>query len=168
MKCLRCQNEMKHLSNNQIEVDVCLSGCGGIWFDGRELKRMDEVHEVDQSFLETLSQGQHQKKSDQGQRLNCPKCSGITLMRRFHSPSRSVEIDECAGCGGLWFDAGEYTQIIKEYPTEESRKKAAEAFVSDVFGKNFDKLISDQKEKQDKIQKITQMLKFLTPSSYSK
>lgn len=166
MKCLRCQAEMKTFKNKNVEVDVCASGCGGVWFDGRELKKMDESHEVEDSFVKSLSQTKVTKVEVKDQRLNCPKCKNIVLMRRFYSPSRSVELDECAGCGGLWFDAGEYTHILKEYPTEESRKKAAQSFVDDVFGQKFEKLIADQQERKEKIEKISLALEAITPSKW--
>lgn len=168
MKCLRCQTEMERLKNNQVEADVCTAGCGGIWFDGRELKRMDESHEVDPQFLEKISRYPQNKSFDKAQRLDCPRCQGITLMRHYYSPSRTVELDECAGCAGLWFDAGEYIQILKEFPNEEKRQQAAQVFVNDVFGKGFEGLVKETKAHDEKTQKISKILRFLSPGSHQK
>ena len=41
MKCPACYNELTPRRAGQITVDVCDGGCGGIWFDNFELKRVD-------------------------------------------------------------------------------------------------------------------------------
>ena len=46
MKCPACSNEMTQVLVQDITLDVCEDGCGGIWFDWFELKRVDEPHEA--------------------------------------------------------------------------------------------------------------------------
>jgi uncharacterized protein len=45
-----------------------------------------------------------------GQRMNCPKCTMAMTMRHLGP----VQIDECAGCRGVWFDADELRRA-KDY-----------------------------------------------------
>ena len=47
IKCPACQKEMHKIfiPSEGINIDVCLDGCGGIYFDNREFKSFDEQHE---------------------------------------------------------------------------------------------------------------------------
>jgi Zn-finger nucleic acid-binding protein len=40
--------------------------------------------------------------------MNCPACHAPLILIEF----RRVEIDYCAGCGGVWLDAGELEMIL--------------------------------------------------------
>jgi len=46
MNCPACNRELKEKPVSGIKVDVCENGCGGIWFDNFELKKVDEKHEA--------------------------------------------------------------------------------------------------------------------------
>ena len=53
MNCPACGNAMTEVEVKGIQVDVCEGGCGGIWFDWLELKKVDEQHEeAGQDLLE--------------------------------------------------------------------------------------------------------------------
>ncbi|MGH7846006.1 MAG: zf-TFIIB domain-containing protein [Candidatus Binatia bacterium] len=39
--------------------------------------------------------------------MRCPKCGASLKERSF----TKVLIDQCTGCGGIWFDAGELEQV---------------------------------------------------------
>jgi Zn-finger nucleic acid-binding protein len=44
---------LREVTTGVLVVDVCDGGCGGIWFDAGELRRVDEAHEpVDRSLLD--------------------------------------------------------------------------------------------------------------------
>jgi Zn-finger nucleic acid-binding protein len=110
MKCPACPGELTSKPAGQIVVDVCEGGCGGIWFDNFELKKIDEngvaaLRDVWRSA---------DVKVDFARRRKCPRCPEQTMMRRFFSRSHTVEIDECPACGGLWLDAGEFERILQE------------------------------------------------------
>ena len=46
VKCPACGNEMvKIFANETANVDICLDGCGGIFFDNHELEKFDEPKE---------------------------------------------------------------------------------------------------------------------------
>jgi hypothetical protein len=44
----------------------------------------------------------------------CPRCPDLVLERKWFSDSKQVEIDQCARCGGIWLDAGEFSRIYDE------------------------------------------------------
>ena len=45
MKCPACKNDLEEIIIDDIAVDACQNGCGGIWFDRFEHQKVDEPHE---------------------------------------------------------------------------------------------------------------------------
>jgi len=43
--CPACNRKLSKLKVQDIVVDICEDGCGGVWFDAGELKKVDEKHE---------------------------------------------------------------------------------------------------------------------------
>ena len=42
MQCPACGNRMTEVKTGDITVDACTGGCGGLWFDHFELRKVDE------------------------------------------------------------------------------------------------------------------------------
>ena len=84
MDCPACGNSLTTTTAGRITVDVCERGCGGIWFDRYELMKVDEADEsAGEGLLEVaLDPGVH---VDLSERLNCPKCPDVVMMRHFSS-----------------------------------------------------------------------------------
>jgi Zn-finger nucleic acid-binding protein len=134
MTCPACSRELREATAGVLVVDVCDGGCGGIWFDAGELRRVDEAHEpVDGRVLDI--ERDSALVVDHDARRACPRCPEATvLMRRFTSVDRRVAVDECPGCGGVWLDAGELAEVRSEYPTAEARAQAAGERLEAAFG----------------------------------
>lgn len=115
MKCPACQNELTARPAGEIVVDVCDGGCGGLWFDNFELRRIDAagvalLRNVWRSEAVTV---------DFTRKRQCPRCAEQAMLRRYFSRQRAVEIDECPSCGGLWLDAGELERILAELQPQD-------------------------------------------------
>jgi uncharacterized protein len=134
MTCPACSRELREATVGVLVVDVCDGGCGGIWFDAGELRRVDEAHEpLDGRLLDIRRDSA--LVVDHDARRNCPRCPELTvLLRRFTSVDRRVAVDECPGCGGVWLDAGELAEMRSEYPTAEARSQAAAEHLDAAFG----------------------------------
>ena len=52
---------------------------------------------------------QEQKAAQELHRMKCPKC-GMNLVEVEY---RSIKVDKCSYCGGIWLDAGEMEQVAK-------------------------------------------------------
>jgi len=165
MNCPACQNMLQEITVSDVKVDVCKGGCGGIWFDNFELKKFDEPHESAGEELLDIERDPN-IMVDHKKRLKCPKCDDVVMMRHFFSVKKEVEVDECPGCGGFWFDAGELGKIRGLYDTEQERHNAVEEYFSEVFGDKLAALEAEDQAKLNKAQKISNVFRFICPSYY--
>lgn len=166
MNCPACNfGKLKPMMNGDVELDVCEGGCGGIWFDHLELKKMDEPHEhvgagVLQIAIDPKVKVDHQRKR------NCPSCDNAVMFRAFFSAKREVEIDNCRLCGGFWLDPGELQQIRNSFGSEEDKKKHATQMYDEMFGADLKAMKSDTDESLAAAKKVANILKFICPSYY--
>jgi len=165
MECPVCTNALTTMTVGRITVDICEKGCAGIWFDRYELMRVDESHEsAGESLLEV--ERDDTLDVDVSQRLNCPKCRDVVMMRHFFSVKRKVVVDECPNCGGHWLDPGELRTIRTEYATEGDRKQAASEYFSEVFGSELAAAHAKSQEELARAQRIAHAFRFICPSYY--
>lgn len=120
MNCPACGNVLGNLVAGNLALDVCRSGCGGVWFDNFELRRIDDTAAAALTSLwrDPAMHVDHKKKR------TCPKCAGQAMFRRFFSRQKTVEIDECPNCAGVWLDGGEFDSIQGEQHPEISPEKS--------------------------------------------
>ena len=131
MNCPACDATLFPVKAGDITVDVCASGCGGAWFDDREIKRFDEPHEFKAEMVFIAPPGAPRAK-----RLTarpCPTCSDQILCRRYFDPKAEVEVDQCLKCSGIWLDTGELRTIRSQYRTEAERMHAADKYIQSVL-----------------------------------
>lgn len=165
MKCPACGRSLVPTTVEDVTVDVCEGGCGGIWFDNYELEKLDEPHELAGEALLDIEKGPG-VEVDREQRLTCPKCGDVTTMRHFFSPKRQVEIDECQKCGGIWLDYGELGRIRKLYSAPEERKQAFDAYFDELFGDKVAAMRAGTEQKRKAAKKIADIFRFICPSYY--
>lgn len=165
MKCPACSNELKTVSVDGIDVDVCHGGCGGLWFDQFEFKKFDEPHEAAGTELLDVPVNPNLQVDYESKRA-CPKCDGFTMMRNTYSVKREVEIDTCAGCAGTFLDAGELNTIRGQYESEEARKAAAVAVFEDVLEPELDARVAQTENAVEQSRRFANMVKFICPSYY--
>jgi uncharacterized protein len=122
MKCPACRRPLRSTALGDVTLDACHGGCGGIWFDGGELKLDPPAAEL-QQWLDDLAASKT-VSVDLSPRRRCPRCPDSVLMRHFSSASRAVTIDECPTCAGVWLDSGELEKIRSEHVSAEDRSRA--------------------------------------------
>ena len=165
MRCPACGNALKETAAGPVSADVCEGGCGGIWFDQLELRKLDEPHEsAGESLL--AAPRSPDVRVDRTQRRKCPKCDDMTMMRHFFSVKREVEVDECPACGGFWLDCGELADIRTQFETQEQREQAARAYFDDVFRDELAPMRAESKARAEKARRISNIFRFICPSYY--
>lgn len=146
-------------------MDACEGGCGGIWFDRFELGKFDEpIESAGEALLHT--ERREGLRVDLDKVRMCPKCPGVGMLRYFFSAKKQVTVDECPECAGIWLDAGELATIRHEYATEAERKKAAEAYFNEVFGKQLAAMHAQSETHAARARRIAHAFRFLCPSYY--
>jgi len=166
MICPTCKDNLQETAVEGINLDVCKNGCGGIWFDRFELKKMDEPHEFTDENLVDMLAADSQVDPDKSSKHKCPKCQDVVMMRHFFTVKKEVEVDVCPKCGGYWLDEGELFHIRKQFNTEEERSQAAIEYFSGMFDGDLAKMRAEGKEKAEKAKKIANMFRLITPSYY--
>ncbi len=163
MICPACGNDLTVKTVGDLEVDVCQNGCGGIWFDLLELKKVDEPHESAGEVLLDIPRKPGIQVDFEAKR-KCPRCENMVLMRHFYSVKRQIEIDECPNCGGIWLDAGELSQIRSLFKSESEKKAAADVLFSKAFDAELKILGAKVEHGTKNPREIGLALKFLSPS----
>jgi Zn-finger nucleic acid-binding protein len=148
-----------------IALDVCKGGCGGIWFDGHELKKVDEPHEAMGEALLHVERNPQAVVRPNAQR-ECPRCAGMPMMQHFASVKREVTVDECPNCGGFFLDHGELNRVRSEYASEEERRRAAEAVFAELFDEGLDAAAQQSQARLERVRQLARMFRFLLPSAY--
>jgi len=89
-----------------VPVDRC-SSCNGIWFDARELSQL-LVEDAKQ--VASLRRGSAKDEAG-GRKGLCPR-DASDLLRVYSAIDRSVILDACAECRGIWLDGGEFDKLF--------------------------------------------------------
>ncbi len=165
MKCPACGHEMTEMKVHDIDVDACQGGCGGLWFDWLELKKVDEEHEAAGADLLDVKRDETIVVDGFAPR-ECPRCDGIIMTRHYTSVKREIEIDECAKCGGYFLDYGELNGLREEYATDEERAEAAQQMFGEMFDEDLDDQKAESDEDVDRARGLSRMFRFLLPSYY--
>ena len=161
--CPACGKEMHKvfMPSAGINLDVCVDGCGGIYFDNREFKKFDENKEDITPLIEVLEGKKYTPVGESSVR-ECPVC-GTNMVKNYASVKHEVEVDECYGCGGKFLDYKELETIRGQYETEEQR---AEAVIKDLYSKVGVELRLAELEHMKKMEKpsmLTRLIKFKNP-----
>ena len=94
INCPACQKPMQKvfITHTGFNLDVCADGCGGIFFDNRELKFFDEKHENINEIVDVLK-GKTFEKVDESKTRICPIC-GNKMVKNYVSIKKEIQIDE--------------------------------------------------------------------------
>lgn len=109
IKCPVCNTSLAALETGTIRADICNS-CGGIWFDRFELIKANRCERAEVEALLNVKIDADAVVEFK-ERINCPKCLKIVMMRHLFNADTKVEVDECPGCAGHWLDAGKFEKI---------------------------------------------------------
>ena len=115
MKCPACKHDLRSKGAGGMMLDVSHGGCGGIWFDAGELRKVGTVAAQSLHTIWALKKGQFTLTEPRP----CPRCQGQILERKWFSSAKRVEIDQCPTCGGVWLDDGEFSKIYDEMKGEK-------------------------------------------------
>jgi uncharacterized protein len=165
MNCPACGNAMTEMMVGDIKVDTCKGGCGGLWFDEWELRKVDEPSAaLGEELLEV--EVNPAVVVDRSKRRNCPHDPDVVMMRHQWSVKNQVTVDECPKCEGMFLDSGELNTIRAEFPNDDARHKSAREYYDKVFDSQLEGMRKEDQAKLEHARKIAHVLRFITPSYY--
>lgn len=112
INCPACGSPMKKvfISEKGINVDVCANGCGGIYFDNREIQEFSNIND-DISEIKGVLANKNFIPVDEKQTRICPACG--TPMAKTNA--MGIQIDTCYKCGGIFLDNGEFEYVRAKF-----------------------------------------------------
>jgi Zn-finger nucleic acid-binding protein len=107
MKCPKCTTDtFASFAIREVTVERC-DTCGGIWFDEWELS---QILKESPELLTSLRGGGEREDLD-AERGHCPH-DATPLLRIYSTINRSVVVDTCLQCRGIWLDVGEFEKLL--------------------------------------------------------
>ncbi len=130
MKCPVCALALTTHEAGPLHVEVCESGCGGIWFEAHELEQVDEDTEpVCRNVLRFKPNPD--VPIDFNKARMCPKCHSSHLVRQFYDSTHMTEIESCIACGGVWLDLAELDWIRQDNKLKSERERKIKQYLED-------------------------------------
>jgi Zn-finger nucleic acid-binding protein len=115
MECPVCRKELREVTAGTINAEVCSEGCGGLWFDAKELRKAERAAEAETAAL--IAASPNRSVVARPERLHCPRDPAIVMQQHFESAQGRITVDECPQCGGIWLDPGELAVILRKFQT---------------------------------------------------
>jgi hypothetical protein len=123
--CLSCDKPLHQITISGIEVEACVEGCGGIWFDAAEIQRFNQDGEGDEDPELVKLLRLPAVAAQKTEKRVCIKCGEKMKEHEFRRDS-GIFIDECYSCGGIWLDGGELKAIRESEAVAKSDQERAD------------------------------------------
>lgn len=125
IRCPACGNKMKKvfIPSAGVNVDICVDGCGGIYFDRKEIQHFQNGNDKSYNEIKKELSGKIFTPVNQNETRVCPVCAAKMVKTKIQG--LNVEIDTCYSCGGIFLDNGEL-ELIRESMKKTSYQKAQE------------------------------------------
>lgn len=125
IRCPACGNKMKKvfIPSAGVNVDICVDGCGGIYFDRKEIQHFQKGNDNSYNEIKKELSGKFFTPVNQNETRVCPVCAAKMVKTKIQG--LNVEIDTCYSCGGIFLDNGEL-ELIRESMKKTSYQKAQE------------------------------------------
>lgn len=98
------------IADKGLNIDVCENGCGGMFFDAREIQEFSAYND-DISELKKVLEGKNFIPVDESKPRICPACNHNMVKTKVFG----IEIDTCYTCGGLFLDNGEFEKVRSNF-----------------------------------------------------
>lgn len=113
ISCPKDAAPMRRVTLGSVAIDRCPT-CGGVWLDRGELDALKRTMLKDEhrATLDQLDALGTDEPEDRPQPLLCPRDRSRMSVHR-DPQQKHVEMDTCTKCGGMFFDAGELSDLTE-------------------------------------------------------
>lgn len=101
--CPACKRPLVDVRLEWMHVQVCRSGCKGVWIALRDLSSLNFSEDRMQKILGDAYTAPLRLRPPG--MLRCPSCK-VAMKPRVHQDTQ-IQIDVCPACAGVFFDSGE-------------------------------------------------------------
>jgi Zn-finger nucleic acid-binding protein len=135
MICPACKNQTIVVERNRIELDYC-TYCGGLWFDSGEIELLLESLSMDacSTFIHDILTGTEARSREKLRR--CPDCAQKMRKSTF-GEEPGITLDICRQGDGLWFDAGELDELLRQLARKPVAGAECDRKVTEFLGEVF-------------------------------
>ncbi len=162
MDCPSCGNALTLKEAAGIKARVCAEGCGGLWLERRQVKKIPD--RLPGSGIEFLTvpraEGVHLFRDIEHP---CPQCQTTLLYRHCFDRDLEMEIDQCAKCAGFWLETGTLSDITNPDRTLKERSEKAEQFFHTLMNKKLAHMDFTNDDTLNAAQQIIDIFRFLCP-----
>ena len=132
MICPVDKNDLIVVEHNKIELDHCTQ-CHGVWFDAGELELLLKSLGLESyyQFIGNILDSDEAKTSEK--RRKCPIC-GSKMRKKSIGEQPVVLIDACRHGHGLWFDGGEFANVLRHVAEKSSETRDSQHRIFDFLG----------------------------------
>ena len=162
MICPVCHKEMTEEDFGGVMVDICKSGCKGIWFDWCELVKLDEKNEGLGKALKEAIEYPRTNNEDR-QQINCPKCDIPMHIHKYQS-AKEINVAECYACGGFFLDSGELRNVRDNFMGEEEEREYCQKLLDDMPG--FKEAQADSEKRKSRSDALMNLTRYVRLSYY--
>lgn len=106
MKCPKCKDAV--LKQSKSKSPYTCQECGGKWILDKEVAKASET------VMEKADADAPDKSSADSRTGLCPSGHGIMLRAKVNIES-PFYLEKCSGCGGIWFDKGEWERLVESH-----------------------------------------------------
>ena len=148
LECPACHKRLVKvpLESVKLVVDICLDGCGGIYFNNKEMPIVMKSSEAIEE-IKKACEGKEFRKVDETDDRECPFCAS-NMVKNYTSYSKEIQIDECYRCGGKFLDSGELEKIQAQDPEEDTEAIMKE--VGEMLGQDFKVINAENRYREKK------------------
>lgn len=111
ISCPKDQEPMSRITLGSVAIDRCPT-CGGVWLDQGELEGIKRAMLDHGETLDELDDLGTSEPEARPQPLACPRDHSHLSIHRDPKQTH-IEFDSCTKCGGLFFDAGELSDLTE-------------------------------------------------------
>lgn len=125
IRCPACGNKMRKVfvPSAGVNVDICVDGCGGIYFDRKEIQHFQKGNDTSYNEIKKELAGKVFTPVNQNEIRVCPVCAAKMVKTKIQG--LNIEIDTCYSCGGIFLD-NEELELIRESMQKTPYQKAQE------------------------------------------
>jgi len=160
MHCPACKNALTKIIITSVQVLACEDGCGGLWFSQRQVKMLENLKPGLGMPLLKIKRADGIKAYRRVEHI-CPYCKTTLLFRHFYSKKLDTEVNQCAKCGGFWFDVAGFSKI--QTMNGQQKQKAIDEYFSIIFYKKIKNIHILNEDVGKVVKNIIHIFKFLCP-----